>query len=483
MVIDHTRFENPLNTRYSSPEMSYVFSDDSRYSTWRYLWLALMESQQELGLTSITKEMVEELRKNLDNIDYDDVREEETRTRHDVMAHLHSLGKSCPLAYKSLHLGATSCYITDNAELILIKKALDLLISKLVSLVESMKHFVMKYKCLPTLGFTHLQPAQLTTVGKRGCLWLQDIIMDLEDIISFKENLKFRGVKGTTGTQASFLNLFEGDNEKIDSLDNMVALKCGFEKTFIITGQTYTRKVDVKLTSILSSLASSLHKMATDLRILANFKEIEEPFEKSQTGSSAMAYKRNPMRAERLCSLSRYLMSLHQNMLNTHATQWLERTLDDSAIRRISIPEGFLTADAILIIANNIFNGIVVYEKRIEKRIEEELPFMATENIIMEMAKLDINRQETHEKIRILSQIQAQNVKQKGLENNLIDTIKKDMFFEPIHNKIDKIMDPNSFTGRAKEQVEKFVENEVDPILLKLKNYKKTDINHHELRV
>lgn len=457
-------YQTPLNTRYSSKEMQFNFSDKKKFSTWRQLWTWLAEAEQELGL-EITTEQLEEMKRNVDNIDFSLAAEQERKVRHDVMAHVHTFGVAAPLAAPIIHLGATSCYVGDNADLIQLRDGLDILLPKLARVISRLGDFAREYKDLPTLGFTHLQPAQLTTVGKRACLWLQELVMDEENLRAARDGLRFRGVKGTTGTQASFLQLFDGDHEKVKSLNRLVTAKAGFSSSFIVTGQTYTRKVDTDVIARLSSFGATAHKICTDIRLLASRKEIEEPFEKSQIGSSAMAYKRNPMRCERVCSLARHLMSLVGNTLNTQAVQWMERTLDDSANRRITLAEAFLTADAVMMTMQNITEGLVVYPKVIERFIAQELPFMATENFIMEMVKAGGDRQECHEQIRVLSHEAGDVVKCQGRDNDLIERIKKCEYFAPIHDRIDSLMGAKTFIGRAPEQVTEFLDDEVTPVL------------------
>ncbi|KAJ3055251.1 adenylosuccinase ade13 [Rhizophlyctis rosea] len=480
--MSHDRYSSPLTSRYASQEMAYNFSDDKKFSTWRQLWLNLATAEKQLGLKDITDEAIEQMKANLKNIDYAVAAAEEKRRRHDVMAHVHTFGVAAPAAAGIIHAGATSCYVTDNSELIMMRDGLDILIPKLASVNAKLAKFATEYKDLPTLGFTHFQPAQLTTVGKRACLWLQELLMDLRNISRAREDLRFRGVKGTTGTQASFLALFDGDHSKVEQLDELVTEAAGFPSAFLVTGQTYTRKVDLDVLSALSSFGATAHKIATDIRLLAHLKEIEEPFEKDQIGSSAMAYKRNPMRSERVCSLARHLMTLVGNTHQTAATQWLERTLDDSANRRITIPEAFLTADILLSLLQNIFDGMVVYPKVIGRRIAQELPFMATENIIMAMIKAGGDRQACHEEIRVLSHQAAAKVKQEGLDNDLIDRIRASEYFQPIIGQLDSLLDPKTFTGRASQQVDRFIQQEVTPALAKYqealsKGVKQEDIN------
>ncbi|XP_010178059.1 PREDICTED: adenylosuccinate lyase [Mesitornis unicolor] len=411
-------------------------------------------------------EQIQEMEANLDNIDFKMAAEEEKKLRHDVMAHVHTFAHCCPKAAAIIHLGATSCYVGDNTDLIVLRDGFNLLLPKLARVISRLADFAEKYADLPTLGFTHYQPAQLTTVGKRCCLWIQDLCMDLQNLERARDDLRFRGVKGTTGTQASFLQLFEGDHSKVEELDRLVTAKAGFKRSYMVTGQTYSRKVDIEVLSVLASLGASIHKICTDIRLLANLKEIEEPFEKDQIGSSAMPYKRNPMRSERCCSLARHLMTLVLDPLQTASVQWFERTLDDSANRRVCLAEAFLTADIILSTLQNISEGLVVYPKVIERRIRQELPFMATENIIMAMVKAGGNRQDCHEKIRVLSQQAAAVVKQEGGDNDFIARVRADPYFSPIHKQLESLLDPSSFTGRAPQQVAKFLKEEVRPALV-----------------
>ncbi len=463
-IILRDTYENPLITRYSSKEMLYIFSDEKKFSTWRKLWVALAEAEKELGL-SITDEQIEEMKANIYNIDYDLAAQKEKEFRHDVMAHVHTFGTCCPSAMPIIHLGATSMYVVDNTDAILMKEALLLLKKKLVNLIKVLSEFCLKYKDLPALGYTHYQPAQLTTVGKRASLWLQDLYLDCEEVNHVLSLVKLRGVKGTTGTQASFMNLFDNDGDKVKELEKKVVEKMGFEDAFKLTGQTYTRKVDFYVLSTLSGIAQSLHKMTNDIRILQSQKEIEEPFEKNQIGSSAMAYKRNPMRSERIASLARFIISNEANMANTVTTQWLERTLDDSAIKRLAIPQGFLAADAILGIAINIFSGMVVNEKVIEKHINEELPFMATENIIMEAVKRGGNRQDLHEEIRVLSMEAAEQVKKFGMPNDLIDRMSNSKVINMSREEIEITINPANYTGRSPQQVQEFYDETIKPLL------------------
>ncbi|XP_059702488.1 adenylosuccinate lyase [Haemorhous mexicanus] len=459
------RYRSPLVSRYASAEMAYNFSERKKFSTWRRLWLYLAQAEKSLGL-SITDEQIREMEANLDNIDFRMAAEEEKKLRHDVMAHVHTFAHCCPKAAAIIHLGATSCYVGDNTDLIVLRDGLNLLLPKLARVISRLADFAEKYADMPALGFTHYQPAQLTTVGKRCCLWIQDLCMDLQNLERARDDLRFRGVKGTTGTQASFLQLFEGDHSKVEELDRLVTEKAGFKRAYMVTGQTYSRKVDIGVLAVLASLGASIHKICTDIRLLANLKEIEEPFEKDQIGSSAMPYKRNPMRSERCCSLARHLMTLVMDPLQTAAVQWFERTLDDSANRRVCLAEAFLTADIILSTLQNVSEGLVVYPKVIERRIRQELPFMATENIIMAMVKAGGNRQDCHEKIRVLSQQAAAVVKQEGGDNDFIARVRADPYFSPIHKQLESLLDPSSFTGRAPQQVAKFLKEEVRPALI-----------------
>lgn len=462
--MNHSHYVNPLTERYASLEMMELFSPLKKFSTWRKLWVALAETEKELGL-NITDEQIEEMRNNINNIDFEYAKEMEKKFRHDVMAHVHTFGKVCPKAMPIIHLGATSAYVGDNTDLILMKEGLNLIKKQMVNLIHNLKVFALKYRDLPTLGFTHFQPAQLTTVGKRACIWLQDFLLDFNDLEYVSSNLKFRGVKGTTGTQASFLALFNGDQEKVRMLDRLVSQKMGFDKVLTITGQTYTRKQDTQVLKVLAGIAESAHKMATDIRLLQNLKEVEEPFEKHQIGSSAMAYKRNPMRSERVCSLARLVITNSINPYLTQATQWFERTLDDSANRRVVIPESFLAIDAILQLLINITDGLVVYKKIIEKHIMEELPFMATENIIMESVKRGADRQQMHELIRKHSMDAGRIVKMEGGQNDLLDRLANDENIPLSKEEILKIVNPVDFIGRAPQQVEEFINDEVNPIL------------------
>lgn len=457
-------YRSPFSARYASPEMSFNFSEMRKFSTWRQLWVYLAKAEKILGL-DITDDQIAELEAHIKDIDFEVAASEEKKCRHDVMAHVRTYAAVCPSASGIIHLGATSAYVGDNTDLIVIKDAFDILLPKLARCVHRLSQFAESYKDLPTLGFTHLQPAQLTTVGKRACLWIQDLLLDMRNLQRAKDDLRFRGVKGTTGTQASFLELFEGDHDKVEQLDRLVTEMAGFKASFIICGQTYSRHVDIDCLSALAALGSSVHKMCTDLRLLASMKEIEEPFEKDQIGSSAMPYKRNPMRAERCCSLSRHLMTLVQDTLMTHSVQWMERTLDDSANRRICLSEAFLTADVMLTTLQNVSEGLVVYPKVIKKHISEELPFMATENIIVAMVKHGTSRQDCHEAIRCHSHSAAAVVKEEGGVNDLVQRIRDDPYFAPVHEDLDHLLDPKTFIGRAPQQVTQFINEEVKPML------------------
>lgn len=468
-MINREVYQNPLNERYSSKEMSYIFSDENKFKTWRKLWIALAESQKELGL-NIDDNQIQNMKDFESDINYDVAKQIEKETRHDVMSHVKAFGMQAELAKGIIHLGATSCYVGDNTDLINMFKALELIEIKLASVINNLSKFAIEYKSVPTLGFTHFQAAQLTTVGKRATLWLYDLLMDLEEVTYRKNKIYLRGVKGTTGTQASFLELFNHDHDKVKELDEKVCEKMGFKKSYPVTGQTYSRKVDSYVLSSLSSIAQSLHKMTNDIRLLQHLKELEEPFESTQIGSSAMAYKRNPMRSERISSLSKYIINLAQNPALVHSTQWLERTLDDSANRRLAISEAFLATDAILEIAINVTNGLVVYENMINRHINEELPFMATEYILMEAVKKGGDRQELHEKIRVYSMEAAKNVKINGGHNNLIELLANDAEFNLDEVEIKNVLKAENFIGRSKEQVEEFILNDVNPILEKYKN-------------
>ena len=463
-MIDNTIYQNPLCTRYASREMQENFGDEKRFRLWRKLWIALAESEMELGLP-ITQAQVDEMKAHADDIDYEKAEAYERQFRHDVMAHVHAFGDAAPSAAPIIHLGATSCFVDCNSEVIIMKDGLDILLKKLVNVMDKLRTFALKYKDVPTLGFTHLQPAQLTTVGKRATLWLQDLMLDYENLVNLCEHVRLRGVKGTTGTQASFMELFEGDEEKVKELERRVTRKLGYEKVYGVTGQTYPRKFDYNVLCVLSQIAQSAYKFSNDIRILQNMKEVEEPFEKSQIGSSAMAYKRNPMRCERMGSLCRFMLSLPVNTAVTASTQWFERSLDDSANRRIVNAQAFLTVDAVLNIYMNVAENLVVYEKVIAKHIAAELPFMATENIMMECVKAGGNRQELHERIRVLSMQAGANVKAEGKENDLLDRIRADELFRAVRDRLDDILDAKKFVGRAPGQTVEFISREIDPIL------------------
>ena len=458
------RYVSPLSERYASKEMQYIFSPDMKFRTWRRLWIALAETEKELGL-NITQEQIDELKAHKDDINYDVAKERERQVRHDVMSHVYAYGVQCPKAKGIIHLGATSCYVGDNTDIIVMAEALKLVQKKLVNVIAELSKFADKYKEQPTLAFTHFQPAQPTTVGKRATLWTQEFLMDLEDLEYVMGTLKLLGSKGTTGTQASFLELFEGDQETIDKIDPMIAEKMGFKNCYPVSGQTYSRKVDTRVLNILAGIAASAHKMSNDLRLLQHLKEVEEPFEKSQIGSSAMAYKRNPMRSERIASLSRYVMVDALNPAITSATQWFERTLDDSANKRLSIPEGFLAIDGILDLCLNVVDGLVVYPKVIEKHMMAELPFMATENIMMDAVKAGGDRQELHERIRELSMEAGRTVKVEGKDNDLLERIAADPAFNLTIDELRKSMEPSRYVGRAKEQTVTFIEKTVQPVL------------------
>ena len=462
-------YESPLNSRYASKEMKEIFSPDKKFKTWRKLWIALAESEKELGL-DITQEQIDELKAHKDDINYDVAREREKLVRHDVMAHVYAYGTQCPKAKGIIHLGATSCFVGDNTDVILMVEAMKLIRTKVLSVINKLSKFAMKYKDMPTLGFTHFQAAQTTTVGKRATLWIQDLMMDLEQIDFVLSNAKLLGSKGTTGTQASFMELFEGDTEKVKKLDNMIAEKLGYSGVFAVSGQTYTRKLDSIFVNVLSGIAQSCTKFSNDMRLLQHLKEMEEPFEKNQIGSSAMAYKRNPMRSERMASLARYIMVDALNPAITASAQWFERTLDDSANKRIAIPEAFLACDAILNIYINVSGGLVVYPKVIERRLMEELPFMATEDIMMDAVKNGGDRQELHERIRELSMEAAAVVKQEGGKNDLIERIAKEPMFGMSLEDLQKVLDPKNFVGRAPQQVEEYITEQVMPVLDKNKD-------------
>ena len=462
--MSYDRYVSPLSERYASKEMQYVFSPDKKFKTWRRLWIALAETEKELGL-SITQEQIDELKAHAEDINYEVAKEREKVVRHDVMSHVYAYGQQCPKAKGIIHLGATSCYVGDNTDIIVMSEALEIVRKKLINVIAELAKFANNYKNQPTLAFTHFQPAQPTTVGKRATLWMQEFLMDLQDLEYVKSTLKLLGSKGTTGTQASFLELFDGDQEKIDQIDPMIAKKLGFEACYPVSGQTYSRKVDTRVLNVLAGIAASAHKFSNDIRLLQHLKEVEEPFEKTQIGSSAMAYKRNPMRSERIASLSRYVMIDALNPAITSATQWFERTLDDSANKRLSVPEGFLAIDGILDLCLNVVDGLVVYPKVIEKRLMSELPFMATENIMMDAVKAGGDRQELHERIRELSMEAGRNVKEKGLDNNLLDLIAADPAFGLNEEELKKTMDPAKYVGRAPLQVENFLKKVVGPVL------------------
>ena len=459
--MSHDKYQNPLITRYASAEMAEIFSPQRKFSTWRKMWIALAEAEQELGLP-ITDEQIAQLKSEVENIDFTAAKEYEKKLRHDVMAHVHAYGDVCPDARPIIHLGATSCFVTDNTDVLLLREALEYVRQRLASVLDALGKFAMENKSLATLGFTHLQPAQPTTVGKRACLWAYDFAMDLEDIQHRIVGMKARSTKGTTGTQASFLKLFDGDHAKVRLLEQKVAEKTGFSSSYAVTGQTYSRKVDAQVLDALSGIAQSAHKMASDLRLLANRKEIEEPFEKHQIGSSAMAYKRNPMRSERICGLARFVMSLQSSAAQTISTQWMERTLDDSANRRLVLPQAFLAIDAILIIYQNVASGLVVYPEVIARNLNEELPFMATENVMMAAVALGGDRQDLHERIRQHSQAAAEQIKKHGQSNDLMDRLRADEAFAGVD--FEGVADARQFVGRAPQQVLEFVESEVEPV-------------------
>ena len=464
------RYVSPLSERYASKEMQYIFSPDMKFRTWRKLWIALAETEMELGLSQdgkpvITKEQIDELKAHAQDINYDVAKAREKEVRHDVMSHVYAYGQQCPKAAGIIHLGATSCYVGDNTDIIVMTDALKLVKKKLVNVLNELSSFADKYKAQPTLAFTHFQPAQPTTVGKRATLWMQEFYLDLEDLNYVLSGMKLLGSKGTTGTQASFLELFNGDQETIDKIDPMIAKKMGFQECYPVSGQTYSRKVDTRVLNVLAGIAASAHKMSNDIRLLQHLKEVEEPFEKSQIGSSAMAYKRNPMRSERIASLSRYVMIDALNPAITSATQWFERTLDDSANKRLSVPEAFLAIDGILDLCLNVVDGLVVYPKVIEKHMMSELPVMATENIMMDAVKMGGNRQELHEKIRELSMEAGRNVKVEGKENNLLELIAADPAFNMSLEDLQKTMEPSRYVGRAKEQVDAFLTKVIAPVL------------------
>ncbi|MCI6256710.1 MAG: adenylosuccinate lyase [Clostridiales bacterium] len=457
-------YESPLSSRYASDEMQYIFSPDKKFSTWRRLWIALARAEMELGLP-VTQEQIDEMEAHIDDIDYELAAEKERQLRHDVMAHIHTFGTVCPKAMPIIHLGATSCYVGDNTDIILMREGLELVRNKLVQVLGHLARFADTFKALPTLGFTHFQPAQLVTVGKRATLWMNELLLDLDEVEYRIASLKLLGCKGTTGTQASFMELFEGDHEKCRELDRRIAREMGFEGVTPVSGQTYSRKVDAAVLSTLSGIAQSASKFATDMRLLCHLKEVEEPFEKNQIGSSAMPYKRNPMRCERICSLARYVIADAANPAITSATQWFERTLDDSANKRISVPEAFLAVDAILNIYTNVASNLVVHEKVIEKHVMEELPFMASENIMMDAVKRGGNRQELHERIRVHSLEAGRNVKDLGLPNNLIDLIAADPMFGMSREELTAHLEPSRYIGRCPEQVTDFLTGYVQPVL------------------
>ena len=458
------RYVSPLSERYASKEMQYIFSPDMKFRTWRKLWIALAETEKELGL-NITDEQIEELKAHAEDINYDVAKERERLVRHDVMSHVYAYGVQCPKAKGIIHLGATSCYVGDNTDIIVMTEALKLVKKKLVNVLAELAKFADEYKNQPTLAFTHFQPAQPTTVGKRATLWMQEFCLDIEDLDYVLGSMKLLGSKGTTGTQASFLELFDGDQETIDKIDPMIAKKMGFKECYPVSGQTYSRKVDTRVINVLAGIAASAHKFSNDIRLLQHLKEVEEPFEKTQIGSSAMAYKRNPMRSERIASLSRYVMVDALNPAITSATQWFERTLDDSANKRLSVPEGFLAIDGILDLCLNVVDGLVVYPKVIEKHMMAELPFMATENIMMDAVKAGGDRQELHERIRVLSMEAGKHVKEEGKENNLLELIAADPAFNMTLEELQKSMEPSRYVGRAPRQVDNFLKNVVNPIL------------------
>ena len=458
------RYVSPLSERYASKEMQYIFSPDMKFRTWRKLWIALAETEKELGL-NITDEQIEELKAHAEDINYDVAKERERLVRHDVMSHVYAYGVQCPKAKGIIHLRATSCYVGDNTDIIVMTEALKLVKKKLVNVLAELAKFADEYKNQPTLAFTHFQPAQPTTVGKRATLWMQEFCLDLEDLDYVLGSMKLLGSKGTTGTQASFLELFDGDQETIDKIDPMIAKKMGFKECYPVSGQTYSGKVDTRVINVLAGIAASAHKFSNDIRLLQHLKEVEEPFEKTQIGSSAMAYKRNPMRSERIASLSRYVMVDALNPAITSATQWFERTLDDSANKRLSVPEGFLAIDGILDLCLNVVDGLVVYPKVIEKHMMAELPFMATENIMMDAVKAGGDRQELHERIRVLSMEAGKHVKEEGKENNLLELIAADPAFNMTLEELQKSMEPSRYVGRAPRQVDNFLKNVVNPIL------------------
>ena len=474
--MNNNNYDTPFKARYASREMLALFSPDKKFTTWRELWIALAEAEKELGL-NITDEQIAQMKEKIQPIDYDYASKMEKKFRHDVMAHVHTYGKEAPLAMPIIHLGATSCYVGDNTDIIIVREALCLVRKKLATVLMNLKNFALIYNDLPTLGFTHFQPAQLTTVGKRAGLWMLDLLMDIENISFTIDSLMLLGSKGTTGTQASFMQLFNGNEEKVKDLEKIIAQKMNFDRVQPVSGQTYSRKQDSRALQALAGVAESAHKMASDIRLLAHMKEVEEPFESTQIGSSAMAYKRNPMRSERVCSLARFVISLSANPYYTHANQWLERTLDDSANRRLAVPEAFLGIDSILELLINITNGLVVYKKTIEKHVSEELPFMATENVIMEAVKKGADRQEMHELIRKHSIVAARRVKEEGLENNMIRLMADDPNIPLNFEEISKLLSPSGFIGRAPSQLKEFIENDVDPVISLYGEYRNAEIN------
>lgn len=462
--MSYDKYESPFSERYASKEMQYIFSPEMKFRTWRKLWIALAESEKELGL-NITDEQIAELKAHAQDINYDVAKEREALVRHDVMSHVYAYGQQCPKAKGIIHLGATSCYVGDNTDIIIMTEAMKLVKKKLVNVMAKLSDFAMEYRSLPTLAFTHFQPAQPTTVGKRATLWLMELKLDYDDLCYVTDSMLLLGSKGTTGTQASFLELFDGDHDKVKKLDQKIAEKMGFKGCYPVSGQTYSRKVDLRVLNVLSGIAASAHKFSNDIRLLQHLKEVEEPFEKTQIGSSAMAYKRNPMRSERIASLANYVIVNALNPAITTATQWFERTLDDSANKRISIPEAFLAVDGILDLYLNVVDGLVVYPKVIEKHLMQELPFMATENIMMDAVKAGGDRQELHEKIRVLSMEAGRNVKEKGLENNLLEMIAADPAFNMTPDELESSMEPSRYIGRAREQTEEFVAEVIQPVL------------------
>ena len=465
----YDKYQSPLAERYASDEMSYNFSDQLKYSTWRELWIALAETEKALGIKAISRKQIDEMKKFRDKIDFDAARKHEIRVKHDVMAHVHAFGDQCPAASPIIHLGATSAFVQDNADLILMKNGMNILLKKLVNVIDALVVFASKNKNLITLGYTHYQPAQLTTVGKRACLWMQDFILDIEDLENRIDNLRFRGAKGTIGTQNSFMALFNRDEKKVKQLDQQVSKKMGFDKILPVAGQVYTRKIDSQISDVLSGIAQSAHKFANDLRLLHNLKEIEEPFGKKQIGSSAMPYKRNPMRCERVTALARYIICDSVNTDLTSGAQWFERTLDDSANRRLVLPEMFIATDAMLDIVLGVVRGLTVYPKVIERRVNEELPFLASESILMEAVKAGGNRQKLHEKIRKYSMETTTLVKEKGAENDFMERIKRDEDFAIIKDKFNDILNPKNFIGRAPKQVTEYITEVAKPLLRKFK--------------